>query len=99
MIEGLQVLRVVRRVHDIFTGIVALFDRMGLQTNMAKRNVLIYTPGYLRGEQEVIAYKRIVTWQGVPRGDVIRGYQNASSVGPVWHGVWWGCTSRAPMGG
>ena len=73
MIEVLQVLRVGRRVHDIFAGIVALFDRMGLQTNMAKTKFLIYIPGYLWGEQEGIAYKRIVTGQEEPIGGVIRG--------------------------
>ena len=38
------------RVHDIISGIVDLFDRMGSHTNMSKTKVMIYTPGYLWGK-------------------------------------------------
>ena len=40
---------------------VIIFDRVGLHKNMSKTNSMVFTPGFIWGQQGVEAYKQIDT--------------------------------------
>ena len=44
---------------------VRIFDRVGLQKNMGDTKAIVFTPGFIWGQQVVEAYKRREIGEGV----------------------------------
>ena len=51
-------------VQDALTVTVAMFKRVGLETNLEKMKSMVCTPGYFWGEQSEEAYNRRATGEG-----------------------------------
>ena len=51
-------------LQDALDVTVAMFWRMGLETNLEKNKAMVCTTGFIWGKWRELAYKRQVTWDG-----------------------------------
>ena len=56
-------------VQTTLTSVVRMFKRVGMQTNLGNTKSMVWTPGFIWGQQMTVVYKQRVTGEGggVPR--------------------------------